>query len=118
MGLRTQPVFFTAGNGGRLGGINDQCGSYSAPFAIQRFSISFWASVNFFLVLGGGIKCDLLSDKMRSIRELFSTSPGTMASDLMASSRRSRRRSALRAALSAPWQAKQFSAKMGRTSWL
>src|SRR5262249_7061951 len=53
-----------------------------------------------------------------SIRSLLSASPGTMASPLMASSRRSSRRSALRAALSAPWQAKQFSAKMGRTSRL
>ena len=26
MGLRTQAVFFTAGNGGRFGAMNDQCG--------------------------------------------------------------------------------------------
>jgi len=41
-----------------------------------------------------------------------------MAFASMASSRRSSRRLALRAALSGPWQAKQFSARIGRTSRL
>ena len=55
---------------------------------------------------------------IRAISSLLSTSPGTMAPALMAASRRSSRRSAFRAALSGPWHAKQFSARIGRTSRL
>ena len=55
---------------------------------------------------------------IRATSSLPSVSPGVMAPALMASSRRSSRKSALRAALSGPWQAKQFSARIGRTSRL
>ena len=55
---------------------------------------------------------------IRATSSLPSSSPGVIAPALIASSRRSNRKSALRAALSGPWQAKQFSARMGRTSRL
>src|SRR5262249_32938616 len=51
-------------------------------------------------------------------RALFPGSPGTMASICTASSRRSSRSPALRAALSGAWQAEQVSARMGRMSRL
>src|SRR5437773_5261666 len=55
---------------------------------------------------------------MRSRRALSLRLPGLIAPILMAASRSSSRRLALRAALSGPWQAKQFSARIGRTSRL
>ena len=42
---------------GRFGAINDQCGWYSAPVAIQRFSNSFCAAVNVLFTDFGGIRC-------------------------------------------------------------
>ena len=56
--------------------------------------------------------------KTRSTRTLSSALPGTIAPYSTASSRLSRRSSAFRAALSGPWQAKQFSARIGRMSRL
>ena len=80
--------------------------------------ISFWAAVRVFVVAGGGINSSASVEWMRAISSLDFGSFGAMAPDSMAASRRSSRRSALRAALSGPWQAKQFSARMGRMSRL
>jgi len=52
------------------------------------------------------------------IRVLSSTFPGTRAFISMAASRWSSRKSPFRAALSAPWHAKQFSNRIGRISRL
>ena len=59
-----------------------------------------------------------LVSKRRAIRSLSAGLPGARTPDLIASSARSKRKSPLRAALSGPWQAKQFSAKIGRMSRL
>ena len=118
IGFRTQASFFTAGGSGRVGGMNDQCGSYSAPSAIHRFSSSFCSGESVFFRLGGGITSSGSSEKIRSSMTLESASPGAMAPCSIAASRSSRRRSALRLALSAPWQEKQFSTRSGRMSRL
>ena len=68
--------------------------------------------------LGVGITLSFSVLKILSMMGLFSALPATMAPNFMASSRLSNRRSALRAALSGPWQAKQFSERMGRMSLL
>ena len=101
-----------------MGGMNDQCGSYSAPSAIHRLSSSLCSGDSGFFALGGGITSSGSSEKIRSSMTLESTSPGTIAPDSTASSRLSRRRSALRPALSAPWQEKQFSTRIERMSLL
>ena len=54
-GHRIQPPFFTAGSCGRWGVRKDQWGWYSAPAAIQRLRVSFWAGVSFLCDFGGGI---------------------------------------------------------------
>ena len=117
-GCFTQPSCFTAGGVGRVGGMNDQCGWYSAPSAIQRLSSSFCSGRSTFLSAGGGMTSSGSSEKMRSSMTLESGSPGAIAPDSTASSRRSRRRSPFRLALSAPWQEKQFSTRIGRMSLL
>ena len=101
-----------------MGGMNDHSGWYSAPAAIQALSVSFWAAVSCLWIEGGGITSSLSVAKMRWIISLSSGLPGAMAPALTATSRRSNRRSAFREALSGPWQAKQFSARIGRTSRL
>jgi hypothetical protein len=80
--------------------------------------MSFWEADSFLSVFSGGMTCLGSADRMRSIRALSSIFPGVIAPALIASSRWSSRKLALRAALSGPWQAKQFSARMGRTSRL
>ena len=87
IGLRTHAAFLTAGSAGRIGAMNDQCGWYSAPAAIQRFSSFLLAAVSFLCVFGGGIIVPRRRRKMRSTSSLLSGLPGTMASALMASSR-------------------------------
>ena len=87
IGFRTHVSFLTAGGSGRWGGMNDQCGSYSAPSAIQRLSSSFCSLVSTFFRLGGGITSSGSSEKMRSSMTLESGSPGAMAPDSMAASR-------------------------------
>src|SRR5262249_60279601 len=100
MGLRTHLASLTCGIGGRLGAMKDQWGWYSAPAAIQRLRVSFWAGVSFLWVLGGGMTSRAEVAKMRSTRALLSGLPGSVAPLLMARSRLSRRRGAWRAALS------------------
>ena len=58
---------------------------------------------------GGGITSSGSSEKTRARISRPSGSPGMIAPALIAASRLSIRRSALREALSAPWQRKQFS---------
>jgi hypothetical protein len=108
----------TAGGVGRFGGMNDQCGWYSAPAAIQRLRRSFCAAVSVLFADFGGIRIVLSSGSSRATSSLASGSLGTMAPISTATSRRSSRRSALREALSGPWQAKQFSDRIGRMSRL
>src|SRR5437868_7004136 len=55
---------------------------------------------------------------MRSMSALLSGWPGAIASASSAASRWASRSPALREALSGPWQAKQFSARIGRMSRL
>ena len=88
------------------------------PGRDPRRSFSFCAAVSSLWIDAGGIRSSLSSEKIRWISSLSSGLPGTMAPILTATSRRSNRRSALRAALSGPWQAKQFSARIGRMSRL
>ena len=102
MGLRAQASFFTTGTSGRTGGMNDQCGSYSAPAAIHRSSSFFCSAESVFLAAGGGITSSGSSEQIRSSIALESGSPGTIAPLSTASSRTSSRRSAARWALSAP----------------
>ena len=118
IGVRTQADSFTAGRSGRAGGMNDQWGSYSPPAAIHRFRRAFWSAESVFLACGGGITSSGSSEKIRSSMTLESGSPGTIDPDSTASSRTSSRRSAARWALSAPWQPRQFSTRIGRMSWL
>ncbi len=118
IGLRTHALSLTSGTAGRVGGISDQCFSYSAPWATHRLSVSFWAAVSVFFVFGGGIRSDSSSEKIRWMAALSSGLPGTIASASIAWSRTSSRSFALRAAESGPWQGKQFSMRIGRTSRL
>jgi len=104
MGFFAQPLVFTSGGCGRLGGMNDQSGSYSAPAAIHCRNSSFCRSVSRLFDAGGGIRSPGSLAKIRATTSLESTSPGAMAPLLTATSRRSNRRSAFRAALSGPWQ--------------
>ena len=88
------------------------------PGGDPAFEQVFCRSVNFFFVRGGGITLDGSSQKMRLTSLLLSGSPGTMAPFLTAAVRWSRRNRALRDPASGPWQAKQFSARIGRMSRL
>ena len=98
--------------------MNDQCGWYSAPAAIHALSSSFCAAVSFLWSSAAASPRPGRRRRSAAISSLSSGLPGTMAPALTATSRRSSRRSALRAALSGPWQAKQFSARIGRMSRL
>ncbi len=102
IGFRGQAAFLTAGSGGRFGAMSAQWAWYSAPSAIQRVSVAFWAAVSVLPVFGGGIRRPLMGEVIRSIISLSSGLPGVIAPAFTASSRRSRRRSALRAVLSVP----------------
>ena len=108
----------TSGGAGRTGVTNAQWAWYFAPSAIHRVSVSFWSLVSTRFDFGGGIRSEASWLMIRSTTALASTSPGTIASDSIADSRKSSRRSALRWLASRPWQGKQFSARMGRTSRL
>jgi len=118
MGLRIQASLPTAGGSGRRGAMYDQWGSYSAPSFTQRTSVSFWAGESGFFAAGGGMTSAGSSEKTRSRKVVESGSPGTSAPASIAASRWSRRRPACREALSAPWQEKQCSTRIGRTSLL
>src|SRR4051794_12250108 len=120
MGLRGQE-FFTAGRGFCFGRTNAQWGLYSAPAAIQAFSVSFSLADNCFFVLGGGISSSSSVEKTRFTNALSPGLPGTIAvapdlAGAIATSRTSRRNLDLRAASSGPWHLKQFRERIGLTS--
>jgi hypothetical protein len=95
-----------SGAGGRFSLANDQCSPYFAPSFTQRRSRSICCAVSGgFLELAGGIRSVGSADVIRFSSSLASALPGTNASAFTASSRTSRRRSALRAFSSGPWQA-------------
>ena len=118
-GCVTQAAFLTAGGSGRFGRderpvrlILGPCGDpalRASPSARRSASCATSAAAS---------PASASSARMRSTSSLSSGLPGTMAPASTAASRWSSRRSALRAALSGPWQAKQFSARIGRMSRL
>ena len=119
-----QSVAFTAGAGCCLGLTNAQCGSYLAPCAIQRVRMSFSAAESGRCSSGGGMTSSGSVALRRAMTALRLRSPGTMAvsplfSRLVAPANSSRRKPALRPLLaSGPWQPKQRSERIGRTSRL
>ena len=122
IGLRGHSARLTCGSSGRFGAMNDQCGVYSAPWAIHCLMRSISSALRLFLDSGGGIISFLLVCVIRRTTSLCSMSPGTIgwtpSRAIKASSRTSRRRSALRGPAAGPWQGKQLLAKTGRISRL
>ena len=84
--------------------------------------ISTWAGVTERWDFGGGMTSSGSLESIRWMIALRAGSPGTMAAEpsemVTAESRSSSRRSASRCLGSWPWQWKQFSERMGRTSRL
>src|SRR5258706_10040570 len=112
---------FTLGSGVWRGSTKAQCGLYSAPAAIQFFSVSFSVADNLFFVLGGGINSSSSVEKMRRTSSLSLALPGTIAvapdlAGCVATSRTSSRNLDLRAPSSGPWHLKQLRDKIGLTS--
>ena len=100
------------------GGTNDQCFPHSTPSRIHCSRTAIASGLSGFLwESSGGMNSSGSSDFTRLISSLSSGLPGTITL-AMAPSRVSRRNFALRAAASNPWQAKQLSERMGRTSRL
>ena len=120
IGLRDQSPLRTWGIGDRCSGRNDQCSPQTAPWSIQRASVSRsrWVSCCFASV-GGMRSCGSLW-WIRCISRLFAEFPGMMTgfSVRNAPARVSNRSSPWRAAPSGPWQGKQARDKIGRTSAL
>ena len=114
----------TAGMAGVTGGMNAQCPLYSAPSAIHCRSVATCFSVRGgFVLVFGGMWSSSSVVRMRLRSGLSSGLPGTMAgpSDfppLSAAALLSRRSSLLIFAVSGPWQVKQLSERIGRTSRL
>jgi len=79
---------------------------------------SFCAADSFLSVFAGGNDLVGIVEQMRLNERALLRLPGMNTSALMASSRWSSRSFALRDALSGPWQAKQFSERIGRMSRL
>ena len=113
-----------AGTLGFAAGTNAQCGSYFAPSVIQRLRSSTCSSVRRpIFASGGGITLSGSSEVTRAMSSLAATSSGTIAREPLSSSATacsatSSRRPACRLPLSGPWQAKQFSDRIGRMSRL
>ena len=100
---------------------NAQWLAYFAPDAIHSLSSLASAAVTLCPVSGGGINVDGDVELMRCSRPLVIGLPGVIANPpdfnfRTAPSRVSRRRPAWRFASSAPWQLKQFLARIGRMS--
>ena len=110
----------SVGTDGLLIGRKDQCSSYSAPCFIQSSRIFFCFADSRLPVSGGGMSSSLSSLCRRNTNSLSSGFPGTTAvyppRSLSAPSDKSSRRFASRVLLSGPWQWKQYSERMGRTS--
>ena len=120
-GSRTQLRSCNAGSAARSGATNAQCLRYSAPSSIQRRRIPRSLSVSGRFSLGGGITSSGSTEEMRLANSLAARSPGTIArcpdfNAAYAPSAVSSRRPALRLLASGPWQPKQRSERIGRTS--
>ena len=123
IGVFAHAASFSAGMTGRCTRSNAQWPRYSAPSAIQRRRISASADETGLLMCGGGM---ITSGSVLAIRariSLASGFPGTMAvpplsSAAMATPRSSSLNPACRSSASGPWQAKQRSERIGRTSRL
>ncbi len=104
-------------------GSRPSAGRTRPPARSSRRRISTSAGVSRLPVFLGGMRSVSSSSVTRAISSLESGSPGTIAaspllSGLMADSRTSSRSPLARFASSWPWQAKQFFARIGRTSRL
>ena len=114
----------TAASFGFIGDTNAQCGSYVAPSAIHRSSVSTCSSKSRpILACGGGMTASGSSETIRATSSLSSIFSGTIAraplsSSSIATSGISSRSPACRLPLSGPWQAKQLSERIGRMSRL
>ena len=118
IGFRTQAASLTFGGLGRFGGDERPVRLILGPEATQRLSRSFCAAVS--VLFDVGRRHDLLGvvredpgDQLARVEVAGGDRAG-----LDGVVARSSRRSALRAALSGPWQAKQFSRRIGRMSRL
>ena len=116
-----QPAFLTAGSAGLLGGSKAQCVDHVAPCSTQRRSTATWSAVSCLPLFLGGMCSSGSSLSIRTISSLSSGLPGTIARPPLSSlanapSFVSSRRPALRVLSSGPWQAKQLSERIGRTS--
>ena len=114
-------VFLTAGSGGLPGTSKAQCALVGAPCSTHRRSMAICAAVNCLPLFLDGIRSSGSSFSIRSMRSLSSGLPGTIATPpplslLKAPSFVSSRSPALRFRSSGPWQAKQLSERIGRTS--
>ena len=123
MPFRGQAASRTFGRGGDSGGIKAQCRAYWPPCSTHRRRISSSAAVSRLPVFLGGMRSVGSSWVTRAISSLESGSPGTIAASpllsvLRADSRTSSRKPLASLASSWPWQAKQFFARIGRTSRL
>ena len=121
--LRIHRLCLTSGTGGRCGVVKAQCSCQCAPSAIQVFSLAICSTVSFLPLSVGGMTSSSSLDVIRAISVLCAGSPGAMAispdlAGLNASSLTSNRSLPLRAFSSGPWQAKQYSDRIGRISRL
>ena len=123
-GLAGQPGCSTAGTALRRGGRNAQWPCHSAPSSIhwRSSSISRLDSGSCPMA-AGGMRLALSEADTRRNNSLLPGSPGTMAlrpplSAVAAPCSSSSRSDVIRLASSGPWQAKQFSDRIGRMSRL
>ncbi len=114
----------TCGTAGRARGTYDQWGSQGAPSAIQRRRSATCASVSRGLPLfASGMRRVSSGSVTRATSALLSGAPATIGTApertaALAVASTSRRSPASRRLRSGPWQAKQLSARIGRTSRL
>ena len=123
--MKASSGFSTAppGTAGRTGGTNAQCFSYRAPPSIHRRRIAFSATESVLCDFGGGMissrSCVLIRDHNSLPFKSFGLMITAPLSPLPnAPSSVSNRISDFRFFASKPWQAKQFSARIGRISRL
>ncbi len=111
------------GTTGFSGFTNAQCPCHGAPARIHCLSFSFSSGLSFLCESGGGMMSSSSVALTRRQSSLFARLPGTTAGSRLAVFSKnpsfvSRRRPALRALASGPWQAVQYSERMGRMSRL
>src|ERR1043166_8376574 len=116
MKLRGQDLFLTAGGNAASGGMNAQCFCHFAPSAIHCVRTLICCGFSACPLEGGGIRLSGSGDVTRRISSLSSGLPATITD--FAPSSVSKCSFALRLALSGPWQLKQRSERIGRTSRL